>query len=74
MPNVEGQNQVETWTFAGLRKPRPLFVCDACGWRKVAHSRYIMAWPEAQSRFELEIVADPDYWYITRRSWARLRD
>lgn len=57
----------------GLQNPRPLFICDQCGWRKVAHSRFIVAQPEPgiEPRYEVEVLGDPYWWHITRRIGKR---
>ena len=48
--------------FKSLRNPRPMFVCDLCGYRKVVRARQRVAWHEAGKDYEVEVVADP-FWY-----------
>ena len=51
-----------------LRNPRPLFICDACGWRKVVHSRFNLAnKPSPETRYAVEVLGDPDWYYVSRR-------
>jgi hypothetical protein len=68
-----GESRHPTLGFLSLRNPHPLFVCDACGWRKVAHSRFKLGQvePGVEPRFAVEILGEtyhPDYvWMLNRR-------
>lgn len=45
-----------------LQNPSPVFVCDWCGWRKIASVRYRLVRHEARKDYDVEVLADP-YWY-----------
>jgi hypothetical protein len=54
-------------TFTSLRNPQPLFVCEECGWRKVAHVRFTFARQQPDSRYAVEVLGDDEHWDTTMR-------
>ncbi len=52
----------------GMWNPRPIFVCDECGWRRVARYRYTLATRQPESRYEVEVLGDPNWDHIYRRA------